>query len=296
MLSILIPVYNFYVFDLVYMLHRQATETGAEFEIKIIDDASDVKFRIKNQELRELSKVSYTQLEKNVGRARIRNQLVREANFKWLLFLDCDSEIQHPDFIKRYLESCNGECVVCGGRNYENTKPSDHQYYLHWLYGKKREVQPAEVRNLEPNRSFMTNNFMISRSIFERIQFNEKITDYGHEDTLFGYDLQKNKIRIKHIQNPVVHIGLETNTEFLEKTKEGLRNLKVILKDNGNEKKLIRDIKILGYYKFFKKTRLIHLVKFMFRITEPVLYKKLMGKHPRLFFFDLYKLGYLCSL
>ena len=49
---------------------------------------------------------------------------------------------------------------------------------------------------------------MISKTCFEQISFNEDLQGYGHEDTLFGYELDKKNIQIHHLDNPVLN-GLD---------------------------------------------------------------------------------------
>lgn len=296
MLSILIPVYNFDVTRLVKILNSQANTADIDFEIIIVDDASEESFKIRNRALKELKKVKYLEEPENLGRSRIRNKLADLSSYNYMLFVDCDSEIYNEDYIQNYIDICTGDFVICGGRVYESARPDDNRYYLRWLHGIKREQFSARSRNSEPNKSFMTNNFVISKPIFNKVRFDETITNYGHEDTLFGYELKKNNIVIKHIDNPLIHIGLETNNEFLEKTKEGIMNLKKIMKANGNEKVLIRDITLLYYFNFLRKLGITRLLRFLFKKSEKKLYNYLVNNKPVLFFFDLYKLGYLCSI
>jgi GT2 family glycosyltransferase len=182
------------------------------------------------------------------------------------------------------------------GRIYDVTKPVTEDYKLHWLYGIKREQWPAKIRRKEPNKSFQTNNFMISKEVLQNIGFNEKIIGYGHEDTLFGYDLQKHNIGIFHIDNPVIHMGLESNEEFLRKTREGLKNLKRIMRINGNEKRLVNDITILGFYRKVKKAGLTGFIEYLYKRYEHILRRNLLSQKPNLLVFDFYKLGYLCTL
>jgi hypothetical protein len=40
------------------------------------------------------------------------------------------------------------------------------------------------------------------------------IEGYGHEDTIFGCNLRRLGYRIKDIDNPVVHLGLNTTDKF----------------------------------------------------------------------------------
>jgi len=296
MLSVLIPVYNFDVRDLVYTLSVQAENLKIPYEIIVIDDASINKFRELNASVKANPGVCYTEEEINLGRSRIRNKLADKAKYNNLLYLDCDSMIDNPEFLKNYLAHLDYKDVIYGGRKYIQHKPSDNRLLLHWLYGIRREQIPVRIRAAEPNKSFMTNNFMISREAINRVRFNERMRGYGHEDTLFGYDLFKCKIAIEHIDNPVIHMGLESNEEFLRKTREGIKNLKRILSINGNEKKLVKEITLLSYYKKFRDLGLADSLKKVYLKYEYLLRKNLLSSNPNLFLFDLYKLGYLFTL
>lgn len=295
MLSILVPVYNFDVRNLISTLSIQCIQESIKFEIVVIDDASDEEWKCKNKSITSIRGVRYIEEKINLGRSKIRNKLAELSTYDSLIFLDSDSAITNSDFIKNYLPFINQEHVVYGGRGYFNSNVATREK-LHWLYGIKREQASAEIRKIEPNRSFKTNNFLISKKIFNKIKFNEDITGYGHEDTLFGYELLKKNITIKHIDNPVIHIGLESSEEFLRKTREGIKNLKRIMKINGNEKRLVRDITILAYYKKLKKLGLEKPIQILYKRYEHVLRRNLLSKKPNLMVFDFYKLGYLCTI
>lgn len=295
MLSILIPIYNFDVRELVQSLSKQAIKEGVEHEIILIDDASEDRWKTQNRILENLANVSYTESEQNMGRSRIRNKLADKAAFDNLLFLDCDSAIQHDDFIRNYLQSMNTADVVTGGTEYLNSilKP---EYSLHWTHGKKREQAPAAHRNSLQNRSFQTNNFLIKADILRNIRFDEKIRRYGHEDTLFGIELKALGKTISHIDNPVVHLGLEPNDVFLNKTRESLKNLRDIVNLYGEQKPLADDITILHYYQRMAHWGLDRIMQFIYKHYEHRMRRNLLSTHPNLMVFDLYKLGYLCSL
>ncbi len=296
MLSILIPAFNYNICQLAEELHKESLSQKIDFEIIIIDDASEEEFRRINRNLQRLSHVRYYEENVNLGRSKIRNKLASIARYDNLLFIDCDSGIMDQDYISTYLKYIGKYPVVYGGRLYIDDKSISTPYKLHWLYGIKREQSPAKVRNEEPNRSFQTNNFLISKKLLQEIGFNEKITGYGHEDTLFGYELKKRNITILHIDNPVIHLGLESGEEFLRKTCEGIKNLKRIMRINGNEKRLVHDITILSYYKKIKQLGLDSLMLLFYKRYEHILRKNLLGQKPNLIVFDIYKLGYLCSL
>ncbi len=296
MLSILIPVYNFDIRALTKELQKQLDKEEVSYEIILLDDESEEKFKYLNREISGLKNVIYAEEKVNIGRSKIRNKLASLAKYNYLLFLDCDSGIPGNDFVSNYLNTAKKHPVINGGRIYQNQTPAMDSFALHWLYGKKREQNPAKSRNHAPNRSFQTNNFLITKELFEKIKFNEEIIGYGHEDTLFGYELAKKNVKILHIDNPVIHLGLEPNEEFLKKTREGVKNLLRIKRLNGNTKRLERDITLLDFYKHVEQLKLTHLIEILYKKNEHRLRRNLLSNHPSLLIFDLYKLGYLCSL
>jgi glycosyltransferase involved in cell wall biosynthesis len=245
MLSICIPVYNFDVRKLVHDLHRQANENLPDFEILLVDDHSNEAFRKLNNELQNITNVSYTELEENIGRSKIRNLLAEKARFENILFLDCDVDIIRDDFLSKYYEQIqHGEKVVCGGHIYQDNPP-EPKNYLHWYYGTQREVKSATERQKASNDSFMTANFLISKELFKKIRFDERISGYGHEDTLLGCQLDKFGIKTNHIDNPVLHAGLDSGLQFLEKTRESMRNLLRLYQNPGFDKSICNRIKAL---------------------------------------------------
>lgn len=296
MLSICIPVYNFDVRKLVYDLHRQANESLPDFEILLVDDHSDESYRRQNNELRLPEKVNYTELKENIGRSKIRNLLAEKAQFKNILFLDCDVEIIRGDFLSSYYRQTEqGEKVICGGHVYRESPP-EPQKYLHWYYGTKREVKTAGERQKAPNDSFMTANFLISKELFGKIRFDERISGYGHEDTLLGYELDKLGIKTKHIDNPVLHAGLDTAAQFLEKTRESMRNLLKLYQFRGFDKKIIHKIKALRAFHTAVKLGMHIIIAKLFSVSRQKMENNLMGPRPLILILDLYKLGVLCQI
>ena len=118
-------------------------------------------------------------------------------------------------FLKNYLAISNFD-VIYGGRKTPNkTKKSNEK--LRWKYGLKVEDQSFDYRLNNPYLSFRSNNFLIKKSVFKIIKFDESFISYGHEDTLLALELQKRNIKIHQIDNSVYHDGIEENTEFLLK-------------------------------------------------------------------------------
>lgn len=294
MLSILIPTYNYNVLPLVGELHRQAVEEAIAFEIIVLDDASsDMTARESNQKINSLSNSSYKVLSANIGRSAIRNLLAKQAKYDWLLFLDADTFPAHQSFIHDYLNYFdNKEKVVYGGISYQEEKPPVGQL-LRWIYGVDREALPVSQRIQLPYRSLLTLNFAIQKSVFNKVAFNESIPNLRHEDTLFSHELERARIEVEHIDNPVVHLGLENSEIFLRKTEESVVGLKYLL-----DKKLLSNnyLKIIKTSVFIKKIGLCPLISFVFRGFKKTFRRNLLSSNPSLFIYDLYRLGYICSL
>jgi len=292
MLSVCIPVYNTDVNSLVNELISQAQRLAITVEIILLDDGSSDEFRKINE--RDSSLVKSVFLEKNIGRARIRNLFLAYAKFEYLLFIDSDSIIISDNFLTNYINCIReGEVyVICGGRIYDAAAPSGKKK-LRWKYGIKNESRSSGLRNFNPYKSFMTNNFLISRKIFEEIRFDERITEYGHEDTLFGFQLKKRGIGIKHIDNPVLNGGLEDNAEYLVKTGAGVINLIQILRFVNYDPGFIEDVTLLKTHMKLSSLRLIWLVKIIFRLTESLVKWLLLNGIVSIGLFSFYKLGLL---
>lgn len=289
MLSILIPVYNYDITRLAAELHRQAKEQYVDFEIIAMEDGS-THYVEKNKAINELEFCRQIVLKENTGRSAIRNKLADEAKYGHLLFTDCDAEVCSEQYVAKYLSFCREECVVIGGTAYDplETNPA---YSLRLAYGRKREARTAMERD---KNNFATFNFLISKSIFNRVRFDESIRGYGHEDMLFGYRLHQLGYGFIQIENPLIHKGLDDNETFIRKTEEGTRNL-FLLYQTGRYPFLAGESKLLAAYIRIYKSGLTRLFALKFDLTKHLLRRLLCRKSPSLLLYDLYKILFLCK-
>ncbi len=293
MISILIPTYNYNIFSLVENLHNQCESAAIACEILVLDDAStDKKIIEENSKINSFQNCSFQVLEENIGRSKIRNLLAEKASFDWLLFLDADTFPSTSKFIEKYLAAISeGSPVVFGGIKYPENKSEN--FSLRHKYGAERESLPLVERLKNPYRSFITMGFAIKKEVFQKIKFNEKLAGYGYEDSVFAYDLQKNNIPLQHIDNPVVHLNLETNADFIKKSELALQNLLNFYKTGAIDSE---NVKILKTYSKLKNWNLLFAVRGFFNVFKKSMLKNLNSPKPSLFLFDLYRLGYLSSL
>lgn len=295
MLSILIPTYNYDVTALVINLQQQCLKIkDLVFEVLVYDDDS-VLFRNENSKINSYEHCSCTFLEQNIGRSAIRNMLACNATYENLLFLDADVQLITEEFVANYLEVMNENKdfeVVYGGIVYQNKMPESEKL-LRWVYGKEREALTAEKRASNPYVSFLTLNFLIRKKTFDKVSFNENIPNLRYEDLLFSYHLMMQNIRMIHINNEVVHNGLETSTGFLTKTDESLKGLRYLLDHDLIPYDYAR---ITSVYHTLKNLKLTGLVRFLFSISNRFFKRNLLNNKPSLFIFDIYRLGYFSTL
>jgi glycosyltransferase involved in cell wall biosynthesis len=296
MISLLIPVFDY---DIVAIVHSMKSALGKvpEFcEILIGDDGSSAEYREKYRSLED-DGVKLVISEKNIGRAAIRNRLALEAKGDFLLFIDADAMLPGTAeaYMLKWLPMMKVYRVLCGGTLYHESPPGDPDKLLRWKYGKRKEQLKAAERNKHPHVSFSTFNVLIDKSVFSKIRFNEELKQYGHEDTLMGYQLKKAGIDILHIDNGLMHEGLESNKDFLSKTKLGIENLSKLY-DNVTDKKAfsetVRILRIYNRLRFFRLTRILAGIFIRYRDRMEI---RLDSSNTSLRLFGFYKTCMFCT-
>lgn len=295
-ISLLIPVFDY---DIIALVHSMKSALGKvpEFcEILIGDDGSSVEYREKYISL-EGNGVRVIISEKNIGRASIRNKLALEAKGDFLLFIDADTMLPGTAeaYILKYLSMLTKSRVLCGGVLYRDSPPGDPDKLLRWKYGRRKEQKKVAVRNKHPHAGFSTFNVLIKKSVFSKIRFNEELKQYGHEDTLMGYQLKKAGIEVLHIDNGLMHEGLESNKDFLNKTKLGIENLSKLydnVTDKGAFSETDRILRLYGKLSFFRLTMVLAWIFIRYRERMEI---KLDSSKISLRLFGFYKICMFCT-
>lgn len=287
MVSVLIPGYNYNAFYLVKELSEQLLGAKIIFEIICIDDCSKSILNKENQQINSLTNASFIELDKNIGRSAMRNLLFKKANYNWLLFLDADVFPVHKNFMATYLSLCvNPNQVFCGGLQY--MRSVENKNLLRYKYGIHYEEVGLIKRKKHPFKYFFTSNFLISKEVFKKVQFDEKLMKYGKEDFLFSLNLKANGFEIIHIHNEIYHLGIDTDDIFVSKTKEAMENIvflnkeKLLSKNEGSLLVLVNFLKRIGLSKVIGKLS--------------VYFEKKAIKKASLFYLNCLKVSYLCYL
>lgn len=291
MLSVLIPVYNWDITSLVKQMHAQCAKLSIEFEILALDDFSpDLSVRNKNSDL-ELPYYTHHQSPKNLGNAEARNALSKLAKFDHLLFLDCDVMPVRNEFVKRYLQFSGEPKIISGGIKYEDLK--DEKYSLRWKFGKKHEeISPLESQK-NPYLNIRGCNFFIPKETFLQHPFTTLRASYGYVDTFFALSLNQAGVEVVHIDNPVFHLGLEENEVYIQKFHKSIQNAKWLAQEYPE---ISNHLRLVVFYNKIRKYGSDKFIRMIFPLFKSFIVKNLTSKNPSLFLFQVYKLGYLCTL
>ncbi|MDO5980116.1 glycosyltransferase family 2 protein [Flavivirga spongiicola] len=290
MLSILIPVYNYDITNLIYEIHEQATLAKIEFEIICLDDKSNEDILKANLVVNELDNVLYKTSERNNGIAITRQHLCDSAKYDWILLIDADTELKDKTFIPNYLDVINsGFNVIFGGISYKNNKP-DKKSLLRWKYGKQFEEVTAKKRNRRPYKRTSAANILIKKKLYQRFSLDSIGNSYGM-DIFFGPQLKLNNIPVLHINNGVYHLGLEKSATYIKKTQRAVETLlnlhyqkKIKLHENG----------LLKSFLFFKKIKLNFIFSLWYKLFKNLMTLNLLSSNPSTKTLQAYKISYMC--
>ncbi len=286
MISVCIPVYNYNVIELAKELSSQAVKASVPVEVVFLDDGSEKSVLDMNRAVQSFEKVRFYE-QKNRGRSASRNRLAELSKGEYLIFMDADCGVA-DNFVQKYVTNLKEGCVLAGGLEY-GPRPKEASQVLRWKVGINREVRSLRNRLKNPYAHFLTSNFMIPKRIMEVITFEEMLGGYGHEDTLFGYALQEAKIEVVHIDNPVIHLGIDDSDLYLFKIEQSIDNLIFLLKEDPHRK----DFTLLRYYQVLKRMRLTSLFCWIFKPLDGWITKMLSSKYAQLILLDIYKMRLL---
>lgn len=294
--SLLVPVCDYDIVAIVHSMKGCIGTMPGFLEILIGDDGSSPEYRARYRAL-EGDGVRLIVSEKNIGRAAIRNKLALEAKGDYVIFIDADTMIPSTceAYLRNWVNVMGSGKVIYGGIIYHETPPGDPDKALRWKYGKAREQIKATDRSKHPYSTFSTFNVLIERGIFSKLRFNEELVQYGHEDTLFAYQLKKAGIPIQHIDNGLYHEGLESNRDYLNKTKLSIENLSKLYDCVTDKDSFSESVRMLRIYDRLKTLRLTLVLAGIFIRFRERMELRIDSATPSLFLYNFYKVSMFCT-
>ncbi len=292
-LSILLPSYNNRCVELVEELQRQAALIpNLRYEILVADDGSTCLETLEQN--RTIDRLPHCRLllrGENTGRARIRNFLARQSQYRYLLFIDSDRQVAHGDYLLRYLR-CDDAAAVYGGTSIHPHAESADPGNLRWLYETAASKRNGAARRKEhPYFELCTCNLLVQRQWMVRCPFDERFSRYGYEDVLLGKKLYEQGATVQHIDNPICFAAFEPNSDFVRKTEDALRTLRDFRTDLQGFSALLRT------YERFRQWRLpLWLIRLWHKAFKNRERANLQSNKPSLLILKLYKLGFFDEL
>ncbi|MGB6229753.1 MAG: glycosyltransferase family 2 protein [Litorimonas sp.] len=218
-LSVLIPFYQDDPTPLLRSLSNQCDVDG-EIEIRLMDDGSGdpaltrrVTAAVDRMDLR----TTFTTVPGNRGRAATRNALQEQSEANWILFLDADMRIDHTDFLRRYLEliATDKADIVFGGFTVED-RALDRDTDLHRVLSRSSDCLDAASRNRAGPQFVASSNLCVRRRVLTENPFDPAFSGWGWEDSEWAARVGSSH-RLVHIDNPAVHLGLESTDTLLSR-------------------------------------------------------------------------------
>lgn len=287
MISICIPVYNYNIDDLIDQLLQQCALQKEYTEILIYDDSSTEDINLNF--IDELVTTYYG--KENMGSVESRKFLANKSQNKWILFLDADLELPNQDFLANYFSVIkNNADLYYGGVIYNEREP-DPEKILRWKYGHRKETRiPKSSEDIYTH--FISCSYLINQKTFNTIFTNSTIKGYG-QDIYLSLLLKQYRINVEYINNPVIHLGLETSEVYLKKSLEGIETT-----FNAEQKGLIPDNyrPVQRAYLKLKRTKSLKLFIGIIKSREKIIRKNLLSTNPKLIYLDFIKLYHYSRL
>ena len=251
------------------------------------EHAFDRFYAEKNNDINNMDHCRYVLKKENTGSGATRNFLCDICRFDWMLFLDCDMDIADNSFISKYIGMQGEPAVVNGGISIGKNPAMRHN--LRYIYECEAEsAHTAQKRNAMPYREFRSTNFMIHKSIMNVCRFDEKLMRY--EDVLYGKMLKRHGFRIIHIDNPTVMNDFEENADFVRKAEKDMKTLHYF------EKELQGFSRMLTFTNTLSHKMPLGIIRLWHKLFGSIERRVLTSRHPSLYIYNLYRLGYYLSL
>lgn len=215
-LSVLIPYYHDDPSQLLSALMAQA---GPDIEILFYDDGTaDEAINGELQRICEAGDTPVTLLfaANNIGRSHARNTLQSAAKAPWLLFLDADMMPEDDQFLARYSAAIDADMsdIIFGG--FTMPDQVDAQFEIHRAFSAGSDCLTAKERSAYGPKYVCSSNLAVRREIMDAQPFDTAFTGWGWEDSEWAARVA-GKYRLRHIDNPAVHLGLESTDTMLKR-------------------------------------------------------------------------------
>ncbi|MBL4595936.1 MAG: glycosyltransferase family 2 protein [Robiginitomaculum sp.] len=223
-LSVLIPYYHD---DPLPVLAALLAQLPVGVEVILYDDGTQdevVNQRIRQVVLTTNHPVQLLICAKNNGRSTARNQLTLAANGQYLLFLDADMQPGNSDFLQIWMnEITNHRPAVVFGGFLVPEQVTHRDQRLHRAISAASDCLSAQQRMKIPAKHVCTSNLLVRRDVLDICTFDSEFVGWGWEDVEWAARAAQ-YFAITHIDNPAVHLGLESADTLVARYRDSAKN------------------------------------------------------------------------
>lgn len=223
--SILVPFYRDDPSALAAALARQAAAESGAAELILYDDGSGdpaLTARVEAALAAWPGACRLIQGGVNRGRAAARNALADAASAPHLLFLDADMLPQEENFLSRWIEQARAQPdIVFGG--FAVPDRVGREGALHRAFSAAGDCLDARARSRNPAQYVFTSNLLVRAAVLKDAPFDAGFSGWGWEDAEWAARAAK-VCAIAHIDNPAVHLGLESPDTLLRRFRDSAAN------------------------------------------------------------------------
>lgn len=217
-LSVLVPFYKDDASDLLRDLDSQISKR--EIEVLFYDDGtnnSDLSEVMGRAVTSAIAAIGLITNSKNKGRSAARNALFDAARGDWVLFLDADMRPSRTTFLQDYLSliKASGADILFGGFEVEANQ-TDADRDIHRALSEISDCLSLDERQAAGPQYVASSNLCVRKSVLEAEPFDAGFSGWGWEDSEWAARVSK-RFTLVHVDNPAVHLGLETTNTLLHR-------------------------------------------------------------------------------
>lgn len=217
-LSVLVPFYKDDARDLLLALDRQISERP--IEVLFYDDGTrddGLTSQIQAAVNAASNAVTLITNTENQGRSAARNALFNAARSEWVLFLDADMRPARDDFLRSYLDLIDRKCAdILFGGFWVEAEQDDANRDVHRALSEISDCLSLDERQAAGPQYVASSNLCVRRDVLEAEPFDPGFSGWGWEDSEWAARVSK-RFSLVHIDNPAIHLGLETTETLLSR-------------------------------------------------------------------------------
>lgn len=194
---------------------------GQAVELILVDDGSgDPSLTAKLEALLHGLTVpaSLISLHHNQGRSAARNRLIAAAQAPVILFLDSDMAPDTASFVSDWLELARDPEMEIAYGGFSTLQIADcAALALAKLVAEKSDCASASERQERGALAVATSNLMVRKAILDETPFDSGFSGWGWEDVDWALRADAKGHRVRHVDIPATHLGLDDAATLLDK-------------------------------------------------------------------------------